>query len=346
MNPIQLLSEETFKQSFANGLIKLLSENSAGTFILALANSFQQPELFNANTSLIKSSYRKIHDHYQDCHNQGKEPDDAVDDIKVMQSIFQVGLDNLSQTQLRQIDETDVSWYIDFNQLRSFRPARMSRQIIDSINVDFNPDGFHFNKPFLEREVFIEEQINNKTVSLLYNKFPFCDYHGLLVIERDKQINQFLSEELFTYIYQTYFTLSENIPELVFAYNSLAAGASINHLHIQTSITDKDYAIESKCWTHNGGDIKYPANCSIELNLNTAWEKINHYQQANIPFNLIIKRQRLYLLPRKLPNSTDNQDINITWYEMAGNWSFSEQQIFNSFNAEQIYQYLEGISAE
>lgn len=343
MNEDIFESEQQFKHAFNHGLTQLLSSHqSAGTFILALANFIQHPELYKSNQSLISEVYSKLSSRYQRAEEAGIDIEGAVDDVAVMKSIIGLGLENIHSSVVRYIG--DEHWAIYFNHLRSFRPERMSNKTVSSINVDFDSNGFNFNKPFLEKEIFVEQSLNGKKISLLYNKFPFADYHGLLVIERDKQHNQYLSEEMFQYIWLVYEDLKTNIKNQVVSYNSLGAGASVNHLHFQTCIMNEPLSIVLNMWLHNGGINKYPAECLLLKSEQAARQCIDDLQNRNIPFNIVFVNNCCFCLPRKLEFTKSESIPQIGWFEMAGGFSLASESVFSSLNTVQISDVLNSVS--
>jgi Ap4A phosphorylase N-terminal domain len=338
-------SEQQFKQAFNQGLVQLLSSHqSAGTFILALANFIQHPELYKVNQSLILDVYSQLSSYYQQALDSALEVEGAKDDIKVMRSIIRIGLENIKKSDVRHIE--DGSWAIYFNHLRSFRPERMSNQKVKSIDVEFDSDSFNFNKPFLEKEIFVEQVVNERKISLLYNKFPFADYHGLLVLERDKEHKQYLSKDIFHYIWAMYSNIKLSIKNQVIAYNSLGAGASVNHLHFQTCIMDKPLSIASKKWLHNGGTTKYPAECLVLNSKEEAWQCIDNLQCNNIPFNFILLDDNFYCLPRCLDFVKSEAIPQVGWFEMAGAYSLANNDIFQSLEKDKIREVLSSMSRE
>ena len=85
MNSNTFDSTDEFKKAFNSGLVQLLSTNqSAGTFILVLANFIQHPLLYKENQSLLSEAYFQLFSHYQQALNSGVEIDGAADDINVM----------------------------------------------------------------------------------------------------------------------------------------------------------------------------------------------------------------------------------------------------------------------
>ncbi len=55
----------------------------------------------------------------------------------------------------------------------------MADAVIDSLQKPVDPVGFHFDQPFLRREILREGQLEGQSFRLLHNKFPFAPLHGL-----------------------------------------------------------------------------------------------------------------------------------------------------------------------
>jgi hypothetical protein len=296
-----LSSSGHYKQAFEEGLTRILQHKTAGTFILACANLFQHPEFLKNNHTLLQEIHNHIKEHYQACHQEGRQPDYAPDDIAVMKSLIDIGLENLEAVEYRKVDSDGVDYLLNYNQLRSFKPARMSKTENIQLDSPFNPEGFHFAKPFLKKEIFAEGEINGKQLSLLYNKFPFIHYHALLVVDKEKYNNQYLTQDVLNYIVNLQTSTQQQCPEFVITYNSLGAGASVNHLHFHAYLETTPLAIFSPQFAHNGGDQPYPATCQLFTNSNEAWQTINTLHKNNMPYNLLIKDNQIFFLPRNLP---------------------------------------------
>ena len=316
INPI-LSSSSQYKQAFEEGLIRILQHKTAGTFILACSNLFQHPEFLQKNKALLHEVYHHIKEHYQSCHRDGQQPNDAPDDFTVMNSLIDIGLENLEEVKLRKVNSGGVDYLLNYNQLRSFRPARMSKSENIRLDTPFNPEGFHFAKPFLEKEIFAEGVTNGKQISLLYNKYPFIDYHALLVVDKVKHINQYLTQDILDYIFNLHISTQQQFPELITAYNSLGAGASVNHLHFQTYLETTPLTIFSPRFVHNGGDLAYPATCQVFTNSSEAWKTIDILHTNDKPYNLLIKDKKIFCLPRKKSNilfSGNDTSLGQIWW--------------------------------
>ena len=341
-----------YKQAFEEGLTRILQYKTAGTFILACANLFQHPDILKNNTSQLHEVYDYIKEHYQVCRQEGRQPDDAPDDIAVMKSLIEIGLDNLEAVEYHKVDSGGVDYLLNYNQLRSFRPARMSKS--DNIQLDspFKPEGFHFARPFLEKEIFAEGEVDGKQLSLLYNKFPFVYYHALLVVDKEKHNNQYLTQDYLNYIVNLQSRTQQHCPDFVITYNSLGAVASVNHLHFHAYLETTPLAIFSPAFAHNGGDQHYPANCQVFTNFMEAWQRIEILHNNNTPYNLLIRNNRIYCLPRRFPSveSPDNTLSGIDtslfgWSQMVGLINVDNREMLSELTAAQIRSSLESVSA-
>ena len=342
-----LSSTRHYKQAFEEGLTDILLSRTAGTFILACANIIQHPELLEKNSKLLREVYTDIEDHYRICRSNNQQPDDSADDITVMDKIIDIGLDNLEPLQSRQLDTDTATYQLSFNQLRSFRPERMSTVKDIQINTEFNPNGFHFHKPFLKKEIFSEGVFNGKNISFFYNKFPFVKYHALLVANKEQHNNQYLSKEYLNYIFSFQAHVQKNIPAAVTAYNTLGAGASVNHLHFQIFIEDRPLPVFSESFLHNGGSHPYPATCHAFADTEKCWHFIQKLYTDNVPFNLLFKNKRIYCLPRNIVTNKHHQFNTTTcgWSEMAGAFTMTNKDIFESITVDNLIDTIRDLAA-
>lgn len=343
-----LSSSSQYKQAFEEGLRKILQQKTAGTFILACANLFQHPEFLRHNKALLEEVYTYIKEQYQACEREGRQPDDAADDISVMNSLIGIGLQNLQDVEYRAINSSEASLLLNYNQLRSFRPARMSKTENIQLDIPFSPDGFHFNKLFLEKEIFAEGMIQGKQLSLLYNKFPFIDYHALMVVDKAQHQNQLLTEDFLNYIAGLQSSVQQHCPEFVVAYNSLGAGASVNHLHFHAYLESTPLPIFSDRFIHNGGNQPYPATCQLFNSVSNAWQVIQSYHDSNTPYNLLFKDRKVYCLPRKLPRK-EFKGIDAAaygWSNMAGLINVENKKMLAEITVAQLTESLIEVSAD
>ena len=309
-------SPDSLRSSFENGLVRQLKEDSLGTFILVLANSLLDEQIFLKFRERLKENFKQKKQAYANNLRGGKQLHGAPDDIQVFQKLITMGFDNLSTTEYRHTE----NWELQFNQLRSLRPRRISSATISSLSQNFKESAFHFNKPFLDKEIFWSGVIDGVAVKLLYNKFPFATLHGLLVPEPDQKIPQILGVDMHSFISALIKQLGNNIPGIAIAYNGYGAGASINHLHFQTFTVNQPLPVLKQHWQHNGGSTAYPVTCKIFGNSTNAWHYINELHHSNITYNLLYLPEKIVCLPRAFQGSYEIPDWteNFAWYELCG----------------------------
>ena len=164
---------DQFKKLFLSKLKNMLSDDELGAFILVLANSHQDAFLQNELQADLKDTFLALKDN----HAAGnlKAPQD---DIDVFEKLLDLELDDIPVWQFKTIGD----WEVVYNSMRQMRPARSSSQVLTSIKQKYDETKFHFNKAFLEPEILWEDVYKDVNLRVLFNKFPFSDYHLLIVL--------------------------------------------------------------------------------------------------------------------------------------------------------------------
>ena len=341
-------SSDHYRQAFEKGLVDIIHHQTAGTFILGCANTFQHAELLEKNIGLLQSTYDNIARQYQLCKEQNIEPDDSADDAAVINRLIEIGFENLNPVQSKTISLGSISFTVNYNQLRSFRPSRMSGAKKLDINTAFNEDGFHFDKEFLIKETFAEGSFHGRQLSLLYNKFPFVDYHALLVLDKHLHHNQCLTENHLDFIAMFMAQIQTQIPELVIAYNSLGAGASVNHLHFQLYLEKAPLSIFSSEINLNGGTKPYPIPCIIFNEQKDCWSHIKELHSSNAQYNLIFKGNKIYCFHRQATViEFNNIDVSMYgWAEMAGIFTVTDKELFDVIDPHLLLNTLKSVTTK
>ncbi len=335
LNPI-FSSSKTFKQHFIQNLQDILSIEDFGTFILVLANALSNADIHQSLSTDLSHHFSLLKDKLKQLSTtEGQQI--PADDLAVFTALSKFNLHELSQSSHRSAS----IWQLQFNPLRSFRPARNSQKSITQLYQPFNQNSFHFNKSFLSREIIWQGLLSSIPVRLLYNKFPFADYHGLLVIEPELEKPQFLN---YPDCLKTQRVLTElsHLKGIGLAYNSLAAYASVNHQHWQLFLSEKNYPVEHSQWSHHSGAIDYPLNVEHFNSLINAWPQIKSYQKSNTAFNLIARPDNIYLVKRKKQGEYQHNGwtSGFAWSEIMGNFMTSSQQYYNELDSQIIEQEL------
>ncbi len=337
-------SPEKFGHAFAQGLSMMLEQDGLGVFILVCANAGLSPALQRSLSTALESHYRRHADRYREALGQGWALHDADDDVLVFLKMMVIGYEGLRQAERKSVGP----WEVQFNQLRAFRPPRMAHSRVEAIHVPFNDSGFHFNKPYLRKECFWSGMLAGREVELLYNKFPFVDYHGLLVPQREHNAPQFLIRDDHFYLWRVCEALGGNLPGVGFGYNAYGAYASVNHLHFQMYIRDAGLPVESIMWRHNGGSRPYPTECERFSEAEDAWSYIEALHREGKSYNLLYVPGALYCLPRKKQGSYRHADWSsgFAWYEMCGGVVTFNRTQYDALDAAAIEREFEVLRLE
>lgn len=313
----------------------MLQHDQLGTFILVLANAIYDTDIHQVLKSRLDSRFNELAALLTDYLRDGRKLDHTSDDLLVFLKLMALGYDQVQMNKFRQAGP----WRIQYNQLRSFRPARMSNELITDLHKPFDEQGFHFNKPFLQKEIMWRGDLYGRDCSLFYNKFPFASLHGLLVVEPEKNRPQFLDQDTHGYLWQLAEQMGAGMPGVGFGYNARGAYASVNHLHFQVYLNDHElYPIEQSLWTHNGGTRDYPLGCYRLLDMDEAWAAIAEQHAANHAYNMLYRPGVLYLVPRAMQGSYEHTDCTggFAWAEIAGAITTCRERDFVQLDEQQI----------
>lgn len=342
MSDFPFASLDSFQQAFINGLTALLKKGGLGPFILVCANASFDRRVHAATREDLQALYEALRDEYVAALAHGRPIEVVEEDLLVFLKLHTVGFDKLQQTETRFAGP----WEVQFNQLRSFRPKRIAAQVPQSLHVPFDEAGFHFNKPFMLKEAFWGGDLLGRHATLYYNKYPFVDYHGLLVVEREKKHPQFLLEAHHHYMWQVTQEWTRIFAGVGFGYNSLGAFASVNHLHFQMFVKPEGLPVMHKMWLHNGGSEPYPAVCETFYEPGDAWRYLHELHQKNQPYNLIYGNNCVYVLPRKKQGTYPQPEwtSGFAWLEMAGGMITFNRESYLSLSPDAISHELAKLS--
>lgn len=204
--------------------------------------------------------------------------------------------------------------------------------------MPFNENGFHFNKPFLRKECFWSGELQGREVELLYNKFPFVDFHALLVPQREHDAPQFLTHDDHRYMCRLCEELGATLDGVGFGYNAYGAFSSVNHLHFQMFLRSQPLPVQLTQWLHNGGTVSYPSRVEHFDNAEDAWGYIEVLHQSEQSYNLLYLPGEIYCLPRLQQGTYSHNDwtAGFAWYEMCGGMVCFRQEDYDQLTEEMI----------
>jgi hypothetical protein len=166
----------------------------------------------------------------------------APDDVATLRAILAHGIGTLQPTRMRNAGP----WELQFNPLRTFRPARHSHARIDGLRAPFDAHKFHFDKPYLRQEILWQGLLLGRDAIFFYNKFPFADYQCMLVPELKAHCPQFLETDDLAYLWDLASELGARMPGFGLAYNSYGAHASLPHLPARDAAAHRRRALDAQ----------------------------------------------------------------------------------------------------
>lgn len=329
-------NREVLREAFIDGLERMLAEHhNLGVFILVLANATYDAPIYQRLQRPLQERFEQLSEQMRATLRAGRPLGDAPDDVLVFLKLMAVGFGDLELTRFRTVD----GFELQFNPLRAYRPARASSAVVDSLCVPFDPNGFHFNKPFLQKEVLWAGDLQGRSCRLLFNKFPFAELHGLLVIDPEQNKPQWLTETDHRSVWRITESLGGKLPGVGFAYNAYGAYASVNHQHLQMFVRSAgEYPVESVRWQHRGGSEPYPLECHCFEEAGDAWQAIREMHQRMQAYNLLYRPGRLYLLARRFQGSYQHSTwtSGFAWSEVCGGMTTFNAEDFDALDGAAI----------
>jgi diadenosine tetraphosphate (Ap4A) HIT family hydrolase len=322
-----------FKNLFASKLKNMLSDDELGAFILVLANSQQDAFLRKELADGLQHTFSRLKDNFI-AGNLNAPPDD----IDVFKQLINVELDDIQPW----LHRTAGDWEVVCNSMRQLRPARASSQVLSSIRQAYDESKFHFNKPFLKPEILWQGVHKGVMSRVLYNKFPFSDNHLLIVLSPEDNRSQLLTRDAHDYAISLVDEMSEKLPGFGIGFNSLAAGASVNHLHFQGFIREQKFPLEMAHWSHNGGEKEYPLQVKRFADEVSSWNYIEQLIKQNKAFNCLYRNNCCYVMQRKFQGTVELPDwlAGAGWLDLAGVMTVSDADTFNAIDEKAVAHAL------
>lgn len=317
-----------FKELFVSKLKGMLSDDELGAFILVLANSQQDAFLKKQLADDLQTTFCRMKNNFS-----AGSLNAPQDDIDVFKQLMDVELHDIQPWQYKTVGD----WEVAYNSMRQLRPARASSQILSSTRQAFDDSKFHFNKPFLKPEILWEGEHKGLSSRVLYNKFPFADYHLLIVLSPQEKSSQLLTHDAHNYVFSLVAEMSEKFPGFGVGFNSLAAGASVNHFHFQGFIREQNFPVENI-----KRDGAYPVNVEQFIDSESAWAYVQSLIEQDIAFNCLYRKNACYVFARNYQGAVELPSwlTGAGWLDVAGVVTVSDSESFQHLTKDEIYSGL------
>jgi len=322
-----------FKKLFVSKLKNMLSDDELGAFILVLANSRQNAFLKTELQTDLQKTFVALKENFFSARLKATQ-----DDIDVFKQLLNIDLDDFHLWH----NKSAGDWEVAYNAMRQLRPARAASQSLNSIKQPYNEEKFHFNKAFLKPEILWQGEYQNKNCCVFYNKFPFSDYHLLIVVSPEENRPQLLTKEMHQYASLLAADAGQSLTGFGIGFNSLAGGTSVNHLHFQGFIRNHKFPIENSFWQHNGGGTAYPLTVNSFADAETSWLYINELIEQDVAFNCLYRKNICYVVSRKYQGSVELPEwlTGAGWIDVAGAVTVSDEETFSSIDEQSVTQAL------
>ena len=334
-------SPHLLEQQFTEGLDAMLARHPGlGVYILVLANAAYDPALWAHLSPALAARHAQLADTLTRALRCGAALAEPEDDVMVFLKLHTIGFDQMGRRESRQ----DGPWLANYNPLRALRPPRSSRETFGGLLRPFDPAGFHFNRVFLAKEILWQGELCAEPVRLLYNKFPFARLHSLLVPQPAQELPQHLTAAWHAWAWAVCSRLGHAGQSL--AYNSLGAGASVNHLHFQSFVQPPALPVLDAGFAHNGGQHAYPLPVTRFTDPDAAWAHIAGLHARAQPYNLIYTHGTVTCIARVPQDSAHLTEAcrSYGWSEMAGAVTLFNRDDYANWRGAQLAEQLAGFA--
>lgn len=325
-------SAADYARRYAAGLEHMLTAHEdIGVYILVLANAAQDAALWSTLRPALARRHALLGERVVAALRDGRAPQAPEDDLAVFLKLNAIGFEHLRASECRRAGP----WELCFNPIRALRPARMSQAPAPGLMRPFDARGFHFDRPFLAREVLWQGELACQPARLLYNKFPFAPLHGLLVPAPALGLAQMLTPAWHGWAWEVANTVGAGIAGFGLAYNSYGAYASVNHLHFQTFVRAA-LPVE----TAAAGDYPLPVQRCDDAR--TAWMLLDELHRDLVPYNLIYRPGHMVIVPRRRQGEVAPEPWNggHAWSEVAGAFVVAARDDYQRLSADDLFASL------
>ena len=259
----------------------------------------------------------------------------------------------------------DTGFVCQFNGYRALRPGGTPRTLGRQLDISPTPSECRFgcqtrmrDLSLLNRAPLLQVRLQTSSWNAYHNANPFeKDGHFLwLPVQGEGELPTIphLPQMLTREFVEDLVLLSRQAPELVIFFNSLHAGASVNHVHAQAVFHRKRLAIEDAATVQYRGFTildGYPAQgfCfSRDSEVSSVATAIEKLQTRGIPFNLILLGERMLLVPRNADHEIVVEFPRgiLATMEVSGKIITADRQVYEQATAADISSAFQKVTLD
>lgn len=220
------------------------------------------------------------------------------------------------EVQEKLIDTGNIANFIcQFNSYRALRPGGRRRQLGRQTDISSAVDDCRFfcqnssqSLSLLNREPLAQVSLKHFVWNAYHNVAPLeKEGHFLWIPIQKTQATDHIPhfpQSLSLEFLEDIVDLFQKLDETILFFNSLHAGASVNHIHFQSVYHQQTLPVEiaptisKNSWNildfYPFAGVIFPKDCDV----NRLWQWVANFQENKIPFNLAMLGERIILVPR------------------------------------------------
>lgn len=248
-----------------------------------------------------------------------------------------------------------TDFVIQLNEFRALRPGGDRPNVGRQQNISPLPARCKFycknpkNTLSLATRIILAKSSEPKyNWNFYYNAFPFEASGHFMILpatKAKKSILPHLPQKLTPVLVKDLISLFKKSDGLVHVYQSLHAGATVNHFHLHSFFHARKFAMQNAKVILNKL-VDYPADAfvySLKAEEGVIWKAINILQQHEIPFDLVNMKGKVYIFPRHPQHEVVSEfpDGGIGVNELMGLFVTSSPTTYRKFTKRKLMKALE-----
>jgi len=244
-----------------------------------------------------------------------------------------------------------TNFKIQLNEFRALRPVHEPKELGPQPDIQASAHDCRFhctdNKNSLSikrRAILSTLKLKNYSWNFYSNAFPYdSNGHFLIIPTKNSRLAHYKQAFDKKLLLDT-LELIKKTDGLIIIFQSLHAGASVNHFHLQAFFHDKKCALDYGVVKDNVLD-NYPVPAFVYRSGKEdkqVQKAIEILQEEKVPFDLISLKKNIYIFPRNPDHEVVSEFPQgvIGAMELAGKFVTTDKKTYQNFNIHKLYRSL------